>query len=54
MNRLGVLVEISQLSEAAMVTTLRTAKAPVMLLNSAPLSMCNSSSIASIPDHVLG
>uniref|UniRef100_A0A0A1XRH7 Dipeptidase n=1 Tax=Zeugodacus cucurbitae TaxID=28588 RepID=A0A0A1XRH7_ZEUCU len=53
MNRLGMLVEISQLSEAAMVTALHTAKAPVLLLNAVPISLCNSSSVASIPDRVL-
>ncbi|ALC44631.1 CG5282 [Drosophila busckii] len=53
MNRLGMLVEISQLSESAMVIALRTAKAPVLLMNAAPLSLCNSSNVASIPDHVL-
>lgn len=54
MNRLGMLIEISQLSEAAMITALRTAKAPVLLMNAAPLSVCNNTNIASIPDHVLG
>ncbi|XP_039947632.1 dipeptidase 1 [Bactrocera neohumeralis] len=53
MNRLGMLIEISQLSEAAMVTALHTAKAPVLLLNAVPISLCNSSSVASIPDRVL-
>lgn len=54
MNRLGMLVEISQLSEPAMVIALRTAKAPVLLMNAAPLSLChNGTNVASIPDHVL-
>ncbi|XP_037953182.1 dipeptidase 3-like [Teleopsis dalmanni] len=53
MNRLGMLVEISQLSEAGMVTALRTAKAPVLFINSTPLSLCNSTNVASIPDHIL-
>ncbi|KAH8294029.1 hypothetical protein KR054_007513 [Drosophila jambulina] len=53
MNRLGMLVEISMLSEAAMLAVLKTAKAPVLLTNATPLSMCNSTNIASIPDHVL-
>ncbi|XP_068142331.1 dipeptidase 3 [Drosophila tropicalis] len=53
MNRLGMLVEISQLSEPAMMSALHSAKAPVLLMNATPLSMCNSTSVASIPDHVL-
>lgn len=53
MNRLGMLVEISQMSETAMITTLKTARAPVLLINAAPLSLCNSTNLASIPDHVL-
>jgi len=53
MNRLGMLVEISQLSEPAMVIALRTAKAPVLLMNATPLSLCNGTNVASIPDHVL-
>ncbi|XP_055385136.1 dipeptidase 1 [Condylostylus longicornis] len=54
MNRLGMLVEISQLSEQAMEIAIKTAKAPVLLSNAAPLSLCNSSNLASIPDHILG
>uniref|UniRef100_A0A1B0BPL8 Dipeptidase n=1 Tax=Glossina palpalis gambiensis TaxID=67801 RepID=A0A1B0BPL8_9MUSC len=54
MNRIGMLIEISHLSEPAMVATLRTAKAPVLLINSAPQSFCNSTNVAPIPDHVLG
>ncbi|EDW69952.2 dipeptidase 3 [Drosophila virilis] len=53
MNRLGMLIEISQLSETAMIIALRTAKAPVLLMNATPLSMCNGTNVASIPDHVL-
>ncbi|XP_055902759.1 dipeptidase 2 [Eupeodes corollae] len=53
MNRLGMLVEVSQLSESAMTTALRSAKAPVLLINAAPLSICNNTNLASIPDHVL-
>lgn len=53
MNRIGMLIEISHLSQAAMVVALRTAKAPVLLINSAPSSFCNSSNVASIPDHIL-
>ncbi|XP_030380022.1 dipeptidase 3 [Scaptodrosophila lebanonensis] len=53
MNRLGMLVEISQLSESAMIIALRTTKAPVLFMNSAPVSICNATNVASIPDHVL-
>lgn len=53
MNRIGMLVEISHLSEAGMVAALRTAKAPVLLMNSAPASFCNGTNVASIPDRVL-
>lgn len=54
MNRLGMLVEISRLSEPAMMIALNTAKAPLLLSNASPLSLCNSTtSTASIPDHIL-
>lgn len=52
MNRLGILVEISRLSEPAMMTALHAAKAPVLFSNTAPLVLCNSSN--SLPDHILG
>lgn len=54
MNRLGMLVEISRLSEPAMMMALHTAKAPVLFANAAPLFLCNNSNTASIPDHILG
>lgn len=54
MNRLGMLVEISRLAEPAMMMTLHTAKAPVLFSNAAPLYLCNSTTTASIPDHILG
>ncbi|XP_059610776.1 dipeptidase 3 [Phlebotomus argentipes] len=54
MNRLGILVEISRLSEPAMMMALHTARAPVLFSNAAPLSLCNSSSTAGVPDHILG
>lgn len=53
MNRIGMLIEISHLSETAMIAALRTAKAPVLLINSAPSSFCNSTNVAPIPDRVL-
>ena len=53
MNRIGMLIEVSHLSEAAMVAALRSAKAPVLLINSAPSSFCNSTNVAAIPDRVL-
>lgn len=53
MNRIGMLIEISHLSEPAMIAALRTAKAPVLLINSAPSSFCNSTNVAAIPDRVL-
>ncbi|XP_037828000.1 dipeptidase 3 [Lucilia sericata] len=53
MNRIGMLIEISHLSDTAMVAALRTAKAPVLLINSAPSSFCNSTNVAAIPDRVL-
>lgn len=53
MNRIGMLVEISHLSEAGMIAALKTAKAPVLMMNAAPASFCNSTNVASIPDRVL-
>ncbi|GAB0086418.1 Dipeptidase [Sergentomyia squamirostris] len=54
MNRLGILVEISRLSEPAMMMALHTARAPVLFSNAVPLSLCNSTSTAGVPDHILG
>lgn len=51
MNRLGMLAEISRLSEPAMMVALNTAKAPLLLSNASPLSLCNATS--AIPDHIL-
>uniref|UniRef100_A0A1I8NGK3 Dipeptidase n=1 Tax=Musca domestica TaxID=7370 RepID=A0A1I8NGK3_MUSDO len=53
MNRIGMLVEISHLSEAGMIAALKTAKAPLLMMNAAPASFCNSTNVASIPDRVL-
>lgn len=53
MNRLGILIEISRLSEAAMIIAIKTTKAPILITNAVPLSLCNSSLLATIPDHIL-
>lgn len=50
MNRMGILAEISKMSEEGMILTLLHSKAPVLIANSAPTSHCNSSSV---PDHII-
>lgn len=51
MNRLGMVAEISRLSEPAMMVALNTAKAPLLLSNASPQTLCNAT--ASIPDHIM-
>lgn len=53
MNRLGMLVEISRLSEPAMMVALNVAKAPLLLSNALPASMACNGSTAAVPDHIL-
>ncbi|EAT46257.1 AAEL002547-PA [Aedes aegypti] len=53
MNRLGMLVEISRLSEPAMMVALNIAKAPLLLSNALPSSMACNGSTAAIPDHIM-
>lgn len=50
MNRMGVLVEISRMSEEGMVLSLLHAKAPLLIANTAPGSLCNATSV---PDHII-
>lgn len=51
MNRMGMLVEISKMSEEGMVLAMHHSKAPLLLANTAPLSFCNATSF--VPDHIL-
>uniref|UniRef100_A0A336LBM1 Dipeptidase n=1 Tax=Culicoides sonorensis TaxID=179676 RepID=A0A336LBM1_CULSO len=51
MNRLGMVAEISRLSEPAMMVALNSAKAPLLLSNASPQALCNAT--ASIPDHIM-
>nr|XP_019549659.2 dipeptidase 2 [Aedes albopictus] len=53
MNRLGMLVEISRLSEPAMMVALNVAKAPLLLSNALPSSMACNGSTAAVPDHIM-
>uniref|UniRef100_A0A182PNK0 Dipeptidase n=1 Tax=Anopheles epiroticus TaxID=199890 RepID=A0A182PNK0_9DIPT len=53
MNRLGMLVEISRLSEPAMMVALNVAKAPLLLSNALPSSMACNGTTAAVPDHIL-
>jgi hypothetical protein len=54
MNRLGMLVEISRLSEPAMMVALNVARSPILLANASPQShACNGSMASAVPDHIL-
>lgn len=50
LNRMGMVAEISRLSEPAMMSVLNHAKAPLLLSNALPSAFCNATSI---PDHIL-
>lgn len=54
MNRIGMLIEISKMSQQGILMTLHFAKSPVLLSNTAPASFCNGSVSSSVPDHILG
>ena len=51
MNRLGMIVDISHVSEATMVDVLATSKAPVMFSHSSVWELCNHT--RNVKDHVL-
>lgn len=51
MNRMGILVEISKMSEEGMILALLHAKAPLLVANSAPASHCNATT--AVPDHII-
>lgn len=51
LNRLGIVAEISRLSEPSMMSVLNHAKAPLLLSSALPSALCNSTS--TIPDHIL-
>lgn len=50
MNRMGMLVEISKMSEEGMILTLLHAKAPLLVAHTAPASHCNATAV---PDHII-
>ena len=51
MNRLGMIVDISHVSQATMEDVLETSKAPVMFSHSSVWSLCNHT--RNVKDHVL-
>lgn len=50
MHRMGILVEISKMSEEGMILALLHAKAPLLMVDTAPASYCN---VTSVPDHII-
>lgn len=55
MNRLGVLVEVSHLSEQSMWRAFEMTKSPLLILNASPKIICNSTNkdVISVSNDIL-